>query len=316
MDIRLGLCCLNTELREQKPPIFMSRSMILKTFRDKGTDYAKELSRQNMLDILSMLYWNRDNGINVMRLSSNIFPHISSKQLSSEGDADFREYQNLEWAKDDLKLIGNEVKKLGHRVTFHPGQYNQIGAPDRDVFESTILDLGIHAKIFDLMDTGKDSVMVIHGGGVYKDKTATIDRWKKQFMEMPEYIRDRVVFENCERAYSVEDALPICEYLNIPMVYDTHHYSCYTQINGPQTPIEKLIPRILHTWTRRGIRPKMHISEQGSGRIGHHSDYVEVIPDHLLEIPDKYGMGIDIMIEAKMKEKSIFHLHKKYPHVK
>jgi len=32
MDIQLGLCCMNTILREQKPPVFSSRSIILKTF--------------------------------------------------------------------------------------------------------------------------------------------------------------------------------------------------------------------------------------------------------------------------------------------
>lgn len=53
--------------------------------------------------------------------------------------------------------------------------------------------------------------------------------------------------------------------------------------------------------------------KQGTGRIGHHSDYVEVIPKYLMEIPDKYGVDIDIMIEAKFKELSLFHLYKKYP---
>ena len=32
-----------------------------------------------------------------------------------------------------------------------------------------------------------------------------------------------------------------------------------------------------------------------------------------MEIPEKYGIKIDIMIEAKMKEKAIFKLYSKYP---
>ena len=35
LDVQLGLCCLNTELRVKKPPIFASRSIILKTFTRK-----------------------------------------------------------------------------------------------------------------------------------------------------------------------------------------------------------------------------------------------------------------------------------------
>ena len=78
-------------------------------------------------------------------------------------------------------------------------------------------------------------------------------------------------------------------------------------------PPEYYIPDILESFKRRQIKPKFHISEQGSGKVGHHSDYVEVIPDYLLEIPEKYNTHIDIMIEAKMKEKSIKHLYEKYP---
>ena len=70
---------------------------------------------------------------------------------------------------------------------------------------------------------------------------------------------------------------------------------------------------ILETWTRRGIKPKFHVSEQGSGRRGHHSNYIETIPNYLMEIPEKYKINIDIMIEAKMKEQAIFKLYKKYP---
>ena len=70
---------------------------------------------------------------------------------------------------------------------------------------------------------------------------------------------------------------------------------------------------ILKTWTKRNIKPKFHISEQGSGKIGHHSDYIEIIPNYLLEIPKKYKINIDIMIEAKKKEQAIFKLYRKYP---
>ena len=73
-----------------------------------------------------------------------------------------------------------------------------------------------------------------------------------------------------------------------------------------------MIP-VLDTWRRRNIKPKFHISEQGSGRVGHHSDFVEVIPKYLLDIPIKHNRDIDIMIEAKKKEQAILRLHDKYP---
>ena len=36
--IQLGLCCINTILRAQKPPVFCSRKMIIRTVEEKGID--------------------------------------------------------------------------------------------------------------------------------------------------------------------------------------------------------------------------------------------------------------------------------------
>ena len=40
---------------------------------------------------------------------------------------------------------------------------------------------------------------------------------------------------------------------------------------------------------------------------------MENLPEYLLEIPIKYNTDIDIMIEAKKKEKAIKKLYEKYP---
>ena len=42
------------------------------------------------------------------------------------------------------------------------------------------------------------------------------------------------------------------------------------------------------------------------------NDFVEVIPDYLLEIPNKFNISIDIMIEAKNKEEAVLYLYDKY----
>ncbi len=73
----------------------------------------------------------------------------------------------------------------------------------------------------------------------------------------------------------------------------------------------------LDTWVWRGIRPKFHISEQKIGaRLGSHSDYITTIPDYYLEIPHKYGVNVDIMVEAKAKDEAILQLYVKYPFLK
>ena len=227
---------------------------------------------------------------------------------------DAMEYYKLEWCKDRLKEIGDLARSLEIRLTFHPGQYNQLGSPKENVVNKTLVDLEWHCKVLDLMECDEQSVVVLHGGGMFESKTNTLARIEETYNNLPERIKRRIVLENCEKCYSVEDLLPICQACNIPLVYDTHHYTCYTILHPDeqQRPIEELIPAVLETWKRRGIKPKFHISEQGSGRVGHHSDFVEVIPKYLLDIPEKYNCDIDIMIEAKKKEQAIEKLHKKY----
>ena len=107
----------------------------------------------------------------------------------------------------------------------------------------------------------------------------------------------------------------VSERINIPVVFDTHHFECYKLLHPSEKFKEpsQYMEAVLNTWIRRGIKPKFHVSEQGSGRCGHHSDFIDIIPNYLMEIPEKYGINIDIMIEAKKKEEAIFKLYEKYP---
>ena len=309
--IQLGLCCLNTELRSQKPPVFCSRTMIIRSIKEKGIDTLKEKIKQNIEDLIKMIEWNEQNGIRVLRISSELFPHKSNPKIES---------YSYEFAEDLLKKVGEVYKKYNHRLTAHPGQYNVVGTKDEEKFQNTINDLSYHADILDKIGVDQDGVLVVHGGGTYGDKKATMDRWCENYHRLPEKVKHRLVLENCEKCFSIRDCLEISKRVNIPVVLDTHHFECYKHYNKEDAATLKepgeYIPDILESWKKRGKKTKFHVSEQGSGKVGHHSDYIEEIPQYLLEIPEKYGVDIDIMIEAKMKEKAIFKLYEKYPFLK
>ena len=304
--IQLGLCCLNMTLRAQKPSVFMSRKMIMRTIKEQGIDILKAKIIENLNDLLQMIEWNERNGIKVFRLSSELFPHKTNPEI---------ENYDYDFAKELLQKAGDLARSYNQRLTFHPGQYNVIGTPNEKVLQKTIDDLGYHADVLDLMGMGPDSVMVIHGGGFYGDKPATRQRWCDNYRKLPEKIRKRLVLENCERCFSIKDCILISNEVGVPIVFDTHHYDCYKAMHPGEKfePPEYYIGYILQSWHKRGIKPKFHVSEQGSGRCGHHSDYIETIPDYLLQIPDLYAVDIDIMIEAKKKELAIFKLYQKYP---
>jgi UV DNA damage endonuclease len=309
-NIRLGLCCINNTLRnpvrgegmKKKPdPIFCSRSCIRDTFTVKK---VKELALQNVKDLIPMLEWNQKHDIHHLRLSSEMFPHYTDKECES---------YTLDFAIPSLQKAGELANKLGHRITMHPAQWNQIGAKSEDVFQSTVTDLSHHADILDAMNIDHNGILCIHGGGTYGDKESTMKRWIEQFDDLPTKVKRRIAIENCEKCYSVEDVLQLSQRCDIPVIYDTHHYHCYDHYhpNESQKDIQSLIPDILDSWKTR--KPLFHISEQKPNKpVGTHSDMIENIPGHLLEIPYLYSTAIDIEVEAKDKEKAIFYLMDKY----
>ena len=304
--IRLGLCCVNYGLRSANPPVFSSRGITLLGIKKLGMDELKNRAIQNLEDTITLLEWNEKHNIKVFRLSSDIFPHYTNIKHKISYTLDF--------AKPLLREIGKIAKKYNHRLTFHPSHHNILNSPRQEVLDGTIRDLEHHATMLDIMGLDSQSVMIIHGGGTYGDKPLAIDRWVMNYKKLPLYVRRRLVLENDERQFSIRDCLYINSKCKVPIVFDIFHHQCYVKLHPEEklSDIEYYIPHILKTW-KHNVRPKMHISSQGAGKIGHHADYIDNIPDCILEIPRRYGIGFDIYVEAKKKELAIFKLRKQYP---
>ena len=303
-QIRLGLCCMNSELRTKN--IFCSRTVTRKNFT---VEKAQQLALKNISDIKTLLEWNIRNDINVFRLSSDIFPHFTDSET---------EKYDMDFAIPLLRDCGEFCNTNLQRITMHPGQYNQVGARDRAIFEKTIEDLSMHCDMLDYMGIDTNNGIVnIHGGGLYGDKEKTKRRWVEQFSELPQKVKNRLTIENCEKCFNVRDCLDISRECKIPVVLDTHHYNCYGILHPDevQENISELIPEVLESWGNDRI-PLFHISEQKpNSPVGSHSDFVEEIPKYLLDIPILYDRCIDIDIEAKAKEKAILRLYDKYPNI-
>ena len=304
--IHLGLCCINNTLRNSKPTIFNSRSCTRKTFT---IEKVKELSLQNVKDLIPMIEWNEKHNIKCFRLSSNIFPHFTDTET---------ERYTIDHAKKDLKLAGNYFKKYGHRVLMHPGQYNQVASINNNVFEKTIFELDHQSSILEAIGIDNNGVLIVHGGGIYNDKPLAKKRWIERYFKLPKRVQDRLVIENCEKCYSLEDVLDISREISkkggdLPVVFDSHHYECYSLLHPQeiQKSLDELLPLVIKSWKNR--RPLMHISQQGNGKCGHHSDFITHLPQYFLDIPRKYNVSFDLEIEAKAKEAAIFRLYDKYP---
>ncbi|KAL8968046.1 MAG: hypothetical protein Q9183_002651 [Haloplaca sp. 2 TL-2023] len=269
----------------------------------RGQEFVEQLCLANVRDITKMLKWNDRYGIKFMRLSSEMFPFASHEEYG---------YKLAPFAAEALAEVGKVAAELGHRLTTHPGQFTQLGSPRKSVIDNALRDLDYHAELLSLLkmppQQDRDAVMILHLGGVFGDKEATLDRFRKNYLALPQGVKDRLVLENDDVSWSVHDLLPVCEELNIPMVLDYHHHNIIfdsDKIREGTKDIVDLYPRILATWKRKSITPKMHYSEPTPEAITgrqrrKHNPRVATLPP--------CPQDMDLMIEAKDKEQAVFEL--------
>jgi UV damage endonuclease UvdE len=164
------------------------------------------------------------------------------------------------------------------------------------------------------MDTSVNSIIIIHGGSKQDGKENALNRFKESFGRLSESAQKRLVLENCEMVYSIEDLLPICQELSIPIVIDYHHHN----INPGTENLMILTKKVLEIWKKRGITPLFHLSESRDNvketdsltARRAHSDYIKKLPNALLETLKETRIHLDI--EAKQKEQSVLRLYKMY----
>ena len=288
----LGYACINMTLGSQKPRITTNRSMIKRTFKERGVEYASELSLQNCRDLIEIIKWNHQNGINFFRMTSGLFPWYSEYKLSDMPHANR--------IKTLLASAGNLAQTYGQRITSHPGPFNVLPSPTDRVVQNTINELTDDAEVFDLMGLSRTpyNKLNIHCNGVYGDKISAMDRFCKNFERLPESVRTRLTVENDDKGsmYSVKDLMYIHERIGIPIVFDYHHHKFCT---GGLTE-EEALRLAVSTWG--DIKPVVHYSESKSLHEENNKIKPQAHSDYISEYINTYGLDVDIMIEAKKKE--------------
>jgi UV DNA damage endonuclease len=282
-------------LGKKNPKITTNRSMIKKTFKEKGISYASDLGVKNCRDLVEIIKWNNENGINFFRLSSDLFPWASEYNLT--------ELPHYNRIKNILGAAGVLATKYGQRITSHPGPYNVLVSPREHVVENTISDLTKHGEVFDMLGLSRTpyNKINIHCNGVYGDKIAAMDRFCKNFKRLPESVQTRLTVENDDKAsmYSVKDLMYIHERIGIPIVFDYHHHKFCT---GDLSE-EEALKLAVSTWG--DIKPVVHYSESKALHERNDKLKPQAHSDYIKDIPNTYALDLDVMVEAKAKELSI-----------
>jgi UV DNA damage endonuclease len=291
--MNFGYACINLGLHDQG--ITTNRGMIRRTFLEKGIAYASELALQNVQALLQITEWNKANGINVFRVTSDLFPWASEYKL--EDLPHFTEIRSY------LEAVGRH----GIRISAHPGPFNKL-AGSGATLANTIKDLEIHSQVFDLMGLPATHwhKINIHVGGAYGNKEETLKRFAENFKLLSANLRGRLTVENDDKPglYTVADLVPLHESIGIPIVFDYFHHKLHP---GTQTE-EEAFHTAFNTWD---VKPVFHYSssrrtyEDPTCKKESHSDWV-------YEEINTYGREVDIVLETKMKERSLLQYLEKY----
>jgi UV DNA damage endonuclease len=285
--MNLGYACINLSLGKK---VTTNRTMIKKTFIDKGLDYVSDLVLQNVADLERIIDWNEANDIKLYRMSSDMFPWAT--EYTFDQLKDWKEISII------LKRCGNKAKQYNQRLSFHPGPFNVLTSPKENVVLNTIADLEVHGRIMDAIGLSQTpyNKINIHCNGVYGDKQSAMDRFIANFGRLSKSVQNRLTVENDDKAsmYSVKDLMYIHEKTGIPIVFDYHHHKFCT---GDLTE-EQALRLAVSTWPD-GIVPAVHYSESAVDKKPQaHSDYI-------FERIDTYGIDVAIMVEAKKKDLTI-----------
>jgi len=293
---RMGYACINMHLSKQKPRVYTGRSMIKRTFKSKGINYASELGLQNCKDLLEIIKWNHDNGFNFFRITSNLFPWCS--------EYDLKHMPDYEAICNVLSEAGQYAIDNDIRITCHPGPFNVLTSPHPHVVDNCIKDLTTHGEVFDLMNLSRTpyNKINIHIGGAYGDKISSMKRFCENFHRLPNSVKSRLTVENDDKAsmYSVVDLYEgVYKVIGIPIVFDYHHHRFCT---GGLTE-EDALEVAISTWNN--ITPVVHYSESRNIEQEDNKIRPQAHSDYVYDYIDTYGNRVDIMVEAKAKELAV-----------
>ncbi|SFC22212.1 UV-damage endonuclease [Alkalibacterium subtropicum] len=254
----------------------------------------KELIGHNLSVLEKMIDYNHKEGIRLFRISSDIIPFGSDFIVN-----------DLDWPtlfEAQFNRIGEKIKRYDIRVSMHPGQYTVLNSPRKEVVDRAIDDLTYHTLFLDLLGTTAESKIILHVGGVYGDKASAMDRFADVYQQLDERIKDRLIIENDDRSYTIEEVLTLSQRTGAPVVYDNLHHRLNN--DGDLRTDSYWINKAKETWHEKDGRPKVHYSQQQlNGREGAHSQFIRI--DEFMGFYEEIKpCKVDIMLEVKDKNLS------------
>jgi len=227
----------------------------------------------------------------------------------------------------ELSAVGEMAQANGVRLSVHPGQYVVLNAPEEGLAERARREVIHQAQLLTTMGLGLEAVVVVHVGGVYDDHSAARERFVHQVDMLPLETRRRLVVENDNGRFSVEDCLWIHRRTGLPLAFDYLHFRCH---NPEGMDLIEATSSCLATWPQN-VPPEVHFSSPRTATVvvvrrgkpgdlarrqtrapspAQHADYVDpfALVDFLRAAWNSELRDFDLMLEVKAKDLALLRL--------
>jgi UV DNA damage endonuclease len=267
--------------------------------RNASPERLRDLIKLNLTNLATLLRLNAARDIRLFRISSDVIPFASHPINDVPW---WREFASELWEIAEI-IRGEDI-----RVSMHVGPYTVLSSPNMQTLAASVADLEYHARFLDSVSFDVTHKVIVHGGGVYGDKAASMQRWSENVQRLPLNIRNRLTIENDERLYGSEDALALSRNVGIPWVFDVFHHRVFA---GEKEDVRVPLRLAAATWSPMDGVPKIHYSSQAKdSRPGAHADYVLAAEFEAFLSVTGDTADFDCMLEAKAKDCALLDLRR------
>lgn len=205
----------------------------------------------------------------LLRMGSHVLPgftHPIARSLYEDPDL-------ARAIETGLGAAGAEARRLGVRLSLHPGPFCILASRSPSALANGIAELDYHGRLMDLMGYGTGwhphgAHINVHVGA----RDPGLEGFRETLPRAGRVARDLVTVENDENAFGLDAVLGLADI--VPVVLDLHHH--WVESGGRYIePDDPRIARVVASW--RGPRPVAHVSVSREALLpGHDPD---VLPD-------------------------------------
>jgi UV DNA damage repair endonuclease len=263
MTARIGFCCkwLNDPSEcggmkvNAKDRDINGRSTTMRWLREH-----KDEAEQRQWDIMNH---NARAALMMVERVGSLAPERRMVRLGSEMLQGYTEPSWIDWwQRQEIQdhcakifaPVGEAARRLGVRISFHPGQFCVLASEADEIVERSILEFEYHADMARWMGFGSSW----HDNGfkinVHLSGKGGPEKFLRTLKRLSPEARNLITIENDEISNGLDTTLLVAEH--VALVLDIHHHWINTgeYITAKDTRVQ----RVIESW--RGVRPALHYS--------------------------------------------------------